>query len=82
MRYPGSEDHSMNCHECARTHTVRTAVAVCRFCFVGLCKDHLVAAFHARTVPQYGCDHHPERALPLVVAAAPAAVVAQTPRAA
>ena len=28
----------MDCHECARTGTARTAIAVCRFCSVGLCK--------------------------------------------
>ena len=35
-----------------------------------------------RTIPQYGCEHHPERAFPPVVAAAPAALVPQTHRAA
>ena len=52
----------MICHECAREGLTAAAVSHCRFCFVGLCKDHLVAAFHGETVPQYGCDHHPERA--------------------
>ena len=72
----------MNCHECARTGADQVAVSICRFCSVGLCKEHLVAAFHARTIPQYGCDHHPERAFPPVVAAAPAVLVPQTHRAA
>ncbi len=52
----------MNCHECARIGTERVAVSLCRFCRVALCKDHLVASFHSDTVPQYACDHHPERA--------------------
>ena len=52
----------MICHECAREGLTAAAISHCRFCFVGLCKDHLVASFHGDTVPQYGCDHHPERA--------------------
>lgn len=72
----------MDCHECARTGTERAAVGICRFCSVGLCKDHLVAAFHARTVPQYGCDHHPEQAFAPAAAAASAALIAPTHRAA
>ena len=52
----------MNCHECARIGTERVAVSLCRFCSVALCKDHLVASFRSDTVPQYACDHHPERA--------------------
>ena len=61
----------MDCHECAESGSVRSAVAVCRFCMVGLCKDHLVAAFRSRTVPQYGCDHQPDRAFRPVPVAAP-----------
>ncbi len=72
----------MDCHECARTGTERTAVAVCRFCSVALCKDHLVAAFHSRTIPQYGCQHHPERPFSPVIAAIPAASPPRTHRAA
>lgn len=52
----------MNCHECARDGLDVPAVSECRFCFVGLCKDHLVASLHGQPVPQYGCAHHPERA--------------------
>ena len=48
----------MLCHECAAAATERPAVAVCRFCFVGLCKQHLVELFGARrTAPQYACTH-------------------------
>ena len=72
----------MDCHECARTGTARAAVAICRFCSVGLCKGHLVAAFHSRTIPQYGCDHHPERPFPPVVAAPLTAHAVRSPRAA
>lgn len=54
----------MTCHECAREGGTTAAVGHCRFCLVGLCKDHLVASFRGRTVPQYGCDHHPELAFP------------------
>ncbi len=72
----------MDCHECARAGTERIAVATCRFCSVGLCKDHLVEAFHSRTIPQYGCEHHPERPFPPVVASAPASLVPPTHRAA
>ena len=52
----------MICHECAREGLTTAAVSHCRFCFVGLCKDHLVASFHGDTIPQYGCEHHPEHA--------------------
>lgn len=57
----------MLCHECARDGRSQPAVAHCRFCFVGLCKAHLVAAFHGTTIPQYGCEHHPERPFPETV---------------
>jgi len=52
----------MNCHECARDGLMTAAISHCRFCLVGLCKDHLVASFHGETIPQYGCEHHPELA--------------------
>jgi hypothetical protein len=52
----------MICHECVREGLTAAAISHCRFCFVGLCKDHLVASFRGGTVPQYGCDHHPEQA--------------------
>ena len=56
----------MICHECARDGLTAAAIGHCRFCLVGLCKDHLVASFHGATVPQYGCPHHPERAFETV----------------
>ena len=52
----------MICHECARVGLEIAAISHCRFCFVGLCKDHLVASFQGQTTPRYGCEHHPERA--------------------
>ena len=61
----------MLCHECARDGTSRPAVAHCRFCLVGLCKQHLVESFRSELVPQYACHHHPER--PFVAAAVEAA---------
>ena len=50
----------MFCHECARNGAEALCVGHCRFCSVGLCKDHLVASFRSGVVPQYGCDHRPE----------------------
>lgn len=51
----------MLCHECARRSEQKPAVGLCRFCLVGLCKDDLVAASRPLVVPQYGCEHSPER---------------------
>ena len=50
----------MLCHECARSRAEASAVGQCRFCSVGLCKDHLVASFRSGVAPQYWCEHHPE----------------------
>ena len=36
---------------------MNTAIGLCRFCLVGVCKAHLVAAFKDPPIPQYGCDH-------------------------
>ena len=54
----------MHCHECARMGGERMAVSICRSCLVALCKDHLVSSFYSDRVPQYGCDHHPDRPFP------------------
>ena len=52
----------MNCHECFMDGHERPAVALCSFCSIGLCKDHLVAALREPpTVPEYRCQHHPAR---------------------
>ena len=51
----------MNCHECARVNIERPATGLCRFCFVGLCKVHMVASFYSDVFPQYGCHHDPDR---------------------
>lgn len=50
----------MRCHECARGLVDEAAVGHCRFCLVGLCKDHLVSSFRPAVVPQYTCEHHPD----------------------
>lgn len=50
----------MLCHECAMSGSDAAAVGVCRFCFVGLCKRHLVDLFRdSPTAPQYACGHRP-----------------------
>ncbi len=41
----------MICHECAREGLTAAAIGHCRFCFVGLCKDHLVASFRGDDGP-------------------------------
>jgi len=49
----------MNCHECARDHTERPAVAICLNCGVGMCMQHLDKE-RARSSPggtQIGCGH-------------------------
>lgn len=52
----------MNCHECVMAGRDRPAVALCTFCSVGLCKDHLVEALaDPPTVPAYRCRHEPAR---------------------
>lgn len=51
----------MLCHECVMGGSEAVAVGVCRFCFVGLCKRHLVELHRdAPSVPQYSCRHRPE----------------------
>ena len=52
----------MNCHECARVGVERPALGLCRFCMVALCKEHVVASYQSAVVPQYRCEHRPERA--------------------
>jgi len=48
------------CHECARQSIATPDLGQCRFCLVGLCKDHLVEAFRSDVVPQYACNHRPD----------------------
>jgi hypothetical protein len=52
----------MRCHECARGMIEEVAVGQCRFCLVGLCKNHLVDSFRGAVVPRYACEHRPELA--------------------
>ncbi len=54
----------MHCHECARDGNERPALAHCRFCLVGLCKEHLVESFRSELVPRYACRHRPELPFP------------------
>ncbi len=50
----------MQCHECAMIGGRETAVGLCRYCFVGLCKSHLVELYRdPPSVPQYACRHRP-----------------------
>ncbi len=50
----------MQCHECAADGEHKIAIAICRFCYVGLCKSHLVMLYRqSATVPQYACRHRP-----------------------
>ncbi len=50
----------MLCHECLMNGKARSAVALCKFCFVGLCKQHMIELYTQQvTVPQYSCRHNP-----------------------
>jgi hypothetical protein len=41
----------------------QAATALCRFCFVALCKDHLMELYRQpRTFPPVACQHTPARA--------------------
>ena len=52
----------MICHECARATAEQPAVALCQFCMVGLCKEHLVDLYRsAHAFPQFSCRHQPAR---------------------
>lgn len=49
----------MNCHQCARDHGERAAVAICTNCGVGMCLQHLDEE-RARIGPggtMIGCGH-------------------------
>ncbi len=49
----------MNCFECARSGSDRTAVALCRYCSAGLCLDHLreAAGDRSRGGIHTSCSH-------------------------
>ncbi len=50
----------MLCHECLMNGKAQEAVAVCKFCFVGLCKEHLMLLYSdPPTMPQFACRHNP-----------------------
>lgn len=55
----------MTCHECSRSGVDRPAVGLCRFCMVGLCKQHLREVYNnPPAVPQYACKHEPAASFP------------------
>ena len=56
----------MNCREQAGAEVDRPAVALCRHCPVGLCKDHLVEMHRSPAKPLYTCLHRPERGFDLL----------------
>jgi hypothetical protein len=49
------------CHECLMANDSPEAVtALCRFCFVALCKTHLIELYSdPPSFPQYTCRHRP-----------------------
>ena len=50
----------MDRHECAQVEVDRPAVATCRYCSAGPCKEYTVESY--RTDLVYTRLHHPERA--------------------
>ena len=52
---------AMQCYECAQAGRREEAIALCRFCMVGLCLEHWhVARLGYGVTPQYTCVHlHP-----------------------
>jgi hypothetical protein len=74
----------MLCHECMMAGEERPAVALCKFCQVGLCKEHLVALYREPAMaPQYSCHHNPaglpRRAIDVKAAPREYGVVAREP---
>jgi hypothetical protein len=70
----------MLCHECWMRGEEAPAVALCRHCSVGLCKEHLVEAYRhpaASLIPS--CRHRPSAAAPEHPAVAAAAAIAGRP---
>ncbi|MBI3966312.1 MAG: DUF2180 family protein [Chloroflexi bacterium] len=56
----GAREDTVFCHECAMDGRQEPAVALCRFCNIGLCKVHLVELYERpHAVPQYACHHTP-----------------------
>jgi hypothetical protein len=64
----------MVCHECLMRDASREpAAGLCRFCFVALCKPHLVELFQdPPSVPQLTCRHRPASVPPDIGWAQPA----------
>jgi len=56
----------MECHECLMLGRQHPAVAVCKFCGVGLCKSHLVELYREPgVVLQLSCHHSPASPAPM-----------------
>ena len=64
----------MLCHECATGGEERPAVALCRFCFVALCQEHLADAYRQSPgIPFYARHHAPAGAAERAATARPEA---------
>jgi hypothetical protein len=62
----------MICHERLVSGVHQVATALCRFCFVALCKPHLMELHRELpTFPQYTCHHAPAQPIRLDVSSAP-----------
>jgi hypothetical protein len=50
----------MLCHECVMVGDERPPVAICEYCKVLLCKEHLIALYcdRGRTPPFMSCGHN------------------------
>lgn len=51
----------MNCYMCGSTGNVVAAVAICRYCGVGLCREHLdedLLGYKAYSLAGRSCRHH------------------------
>ncbi len=66
----------MNCFECAKANETTVAVAICEYCGVALCFEHLVEAKHALVGGTHeGCRHEIPAVAPAANGRAGAAVV-------
>jgi hypothetical protein len=67
----------MNCFECAKASEATPAVAICQYCGVGLCFEHLVESTHALVGGTHeGCRHEIPLTAPALNGRAETAVVA------
>jgi hypothetical protein len=58
---PCLEADAVMCHECLMAgQPSEASTGLCRFCFVALCKTHLMELYaNPPSFPQYGCRHLP-----------------------